>query len=130
MPSRKPPMSMWAEACEILDRAEQLRRQFYQPSRVASWEPPVDVFETERDLWILVALPGVGPNELRIAVSEGVVIVAGERRLPVQARAVIHRLEIPHGSFERRIKLPAGRYEMDRRDLADGCLVLGLRKLS
>jgi HSP20 family molecular chaperone IbpA len=130
MSSRKPPMSMWAEACEILDRAEHLRRQFYQPSRVASWEPPVDVFETERDLWILVALPGVGAAELRIAVSEGVVMVAGERRLPVQARAVIHRLEIPHGSFERRIKLPAGRYEMDRRELADGCLVLGLRKLS
>ena len=130
MSSRKPPMSMWAEACEILDRAEHLRRQFYQPSRVASWEPPVDVFETERDLWILVALPGVGAADLRIAVSEGVVIVAGERRLPVQARAVIHRLEIPHGSFERRIKLPAGRYEMDRRELADGCLVLGLRKLS
>jgi HSP20 family protein len=130
MPSRKPPISMWAEACEILDRAEHLRRQFYQPSRVASWEPPVDVFETERDLWILVALPGVGAAELQIAVSDGVVIVAGERRLPVQARAVIHRLEIPHGSFERRIKLPAGHYEMDRRDLADGCLVLSLRKLS
>jgi HSP20 family protein len=130
MLSRKPPMSMWAEACEILDRADHLRRQFYQPSRVASWEPPVDVFETERDLWILVALPGVGAAELHIAVSDGVVIVAGERRLPVQARAVIHRLEIPHGSFERRIKLPAGHYEMDRRDLADGCLVLSLRKLS
>jgi HSP20 family protein len=130
MPSRKPPMSMWAEACEILDRAENLRRQFYQPNRVASWEPPVDVFETERDLWIVVALPGVGTDQLRIAVSEGAVIVAGERRLPIQSRAVIHRREIPHGSFERRIKLPAGRYELDRRDLADGCLFLGLRKLS
>ena len=35
MPTRKPPMSMWAEACQILDRAEHLRRQFYRPSRVA-----------------------------------------------------------------------------------------------
>jgi HSP20 family molecular chaperone IbpA len=130
MPFRNPPMSMWAEACEILDRAENLRRQFYQPSRVASWEPPIDVYETERDLWIVVALPGVGADQFRIAVSDGVVIVAGERRLPIQSRAVIHRLEIPHGSFERRIKLPAGRYEMDRRDLADGCLILGLHKLS
>jgi HSP20 family protein len=129
MPSRKPPISMWADACEILDRAEHLRRQFYQPSRVASWEPPVDVFETERDLWIVVALPGVGADQLQIVISEGVVIVSGERRLPVQSRAAIHRLEIPHGSFERRIKLPVGRYELDRRDLADGCLVLGLRKL-
>ena len=130
MPSRRPPISMWAEACEILDRAEHLRRQFYQPNRIASWEPPIDVFETEHDLWIVVGLPGVGADQLEIAVSDGVVIVSGERRLPVQSRAAIHRLEIPHGSFERRIKLPAGRYELDRRDLADGCLVIGLRKLS
>ena len=130
MPSQKPPMSMWVEACDLLDRAEQLRRQFYQPSRVASWEPPVDVFETERDLWIMVALPGVGADQLRIVVDEGVVIVAGERRLPIQARAAIHRLEIPHGSFERQIRLPPGRYDLDRRELADGCLILGLRKLT
>ena len=130
MPSQKPPMSMWVEACDLLDRAEQLRRQFYRPSRVASWEPPVDVYETERDLWIIVALPGVSAEQLRIVVAEGVVIVAGERRLPIQAHAAIHRLEIPHGSFERQIKLPAGRYELYRRELADGCLILGLRKLT
>lgn len=129
MQSRKPPISMWAEACDILDRAERMRRQFYQPSRVAAWEPPVDVFETDGDLWIVAALPGVGADQLRITIADGVVVLTGERRLPVQAGATILRLEIPHGSFERRIGLPAGRYELNRRDLADGCLILGLRKL-
>jgi HSP20 family protein len=130
MSSRKPPLSMWADACELLDRAERLQRQFFHPGRAAAWEPPVDVYETARDLWVVVALPGVGAAQLEIAVADGAVIVAGERRLPAEARATIHRLEIPHGRFERRIALPAGRYELDRRDLADGCLVIGLRKLS
>ena len=42
----------------------------------------------------------------------------------------IHRLEMPHGCFERRIGLPPGRYELGRSDLADGCLTLTLRKLA
>jgi hypothetical protein len=44
--------------------------------------------------------------------------------------AMIHRLEIPHGLFERHIPLPAGRFELGRRELANGCLVLSLRKLA
>jgi len=122
-------MLMWAEACELLDRADRLQRQFFRPSRSAAWEPPVDVFETEHAVWIIAALPGVRAKQLDIAIAADSVIIAGERSLPVQSRAIIHRLEIPHGRFERRIALPAGRYEVERRDLADGCLILGLRKL-
>lgn len=129
MPSREPAMLMWAEACELLDRADRLQRQFFRPNRAAAWEPPVDIFETAHVLWILAALPGVGADQLEIAIADGSVIIAGERSLPVESHAIIHRLEIPHGRFERRIVLPAGRYEVERRDLADGCLILGLRKL-
>jgi HSP20 family protein len=130
MPNSDPSRQMWAEACEMLDRANRLQRQFFRPRSTAAWEPPVDVYETARDLWILVALPGVGADQVEIAIADGAVVVAGERRLPVEARAVIHQLEIPHGRFERRIALPAGSYRLDSRDLADGCLVIGLRKLS
>jgi HSP20 family protein len=80
-------------------------------------------------VWIIAALPGVHANQIDVAIAAGSVIIAGERSLPVESRAIIHRLEIPHGRFERRIALPAGRYEVERRDLADGCLILGLRKL-
>ena len=49
--TRDPRNLMWAEACALLDRAEQLHRQFFEPSREggrhARWEPPIDVFETE-----------------------------------------------------------------------------------
>jgi HSP20 family molecular chaperone IbpA len=128
MPTRDPAVWMWAEACELLDRAERLQRQFFRPARAAAWEPPADVFETEQDLLILVALPGVAPDRLEVGIVDGAVIVVGERPLPAEARAVIRRLEIPHGRFERRIALPAGRYEVAQRELANGCLVLRLRK--
>lgn len=134
MPTRDPKVWMWAEACELLDRAERLHRQFFRPhpavARRPSWEPPVDVLETEDELWILVALPGVKVEQLEVLVDNGTLIVTGERSMPGRTRhAIIRRLEIPYGHFERRIELPAGRFDVVRRDLIDGCLVLGLRKL-
>lgn len=96
----------------------------------AAWEPPVDVFETAAALWIVVALPGVGEEQIEVRFDGASIVVAGERRLPVQGRAaVLYRLEIPHGRFERRIELPPGRFRVGQRDLVDGCLVLSLEKL-
>jgi HSP20 family molecular chaperone IbpA len=133
MPTRDSRLWMWAEACEFLDRAERLQRQFFQPGRSPvrpNWEPPVDIVETARDLVITAALPGVAPNEVEVALDGGVLIVAGSRRLPVETRdAVIHRLEIPHGRFERQISLPPGRYEVGPWTLTHGCLQINLRKL-
>jgi HSP20 family molecular chaperone IbpA len=125
---------MWAEACELLERAERLNRQFFQPrpaqARRPAWEPPVDVLETDGELWILVALPGVGADRVEVLVEDRTLVVAGERPMPGRSRAgVIRRLEIPYGRFERRIELPPGRFDVVRRELTDGCLVLGLRKL-
>jgi HSP20 family molecular chaperone IbpA len=124
---------MWVEACEMLERAERLHRQFFrlgeQRARGPTWEPPVDVFETEHEIWILAALPGVEPGKLEVAIEDGVVVIAGERLLPVEARSgTIHRLEIPHGHFARRLALPPGRYQLGRRELINGCLALSLRK--
>ncbi len=125
---------MWAEACELLEEAERLQRQFFVPARSRSkgptWEPPVDVLETEHELAIQVALPGVGPDQLKVVIDGGTLIVTGVRPMPGQSRnTIIRRLEIPYGRFERHIELPAGRFEIGRRELADGCLLLTLRKL-
>jgi HSP20 family protein len=134
MPPREPGAWMWAEACELLERAERLNRQFFQPrpasARQPAWEPPVDVLETDGELWIVVALPGVGADRLEVLVEDGGLLVAGDRPMPGRTVAgVIRRLEIPYGHFERRIELPPGRFDILRRELVDGCLVLGLRKL-
>lgn len=134
MPTRDPKNWMWAEACELLERAERIQRQFFQLGTAASrptWEPPADIYETENMLVILVALPGVPPDRIQVGIEDsGVLVVAGERQLPPEARrAGIYRLEIPHGRFARRIGLPPGRFRLEQQDVADGCVLLRLRKL-
>jgi HSP20 family protein len=123
---------MWAEACEALARADRLQREFFRlgaPSLRPNWEPPIDVFETESELWIVAALPGVAANAVEIKLADGVIVIAGERHAPPQQReAAIHRLEIPQGRFERRIALSGGRYELAQREVRDGCLTLVLQK--
>jgi len=125
---------MWAEALEMLQTAERLQRQFFQPGAAQgtpSWEPPVDLFELDGDVWLLVALPGVTPEQLQVAIDGAAIVVRGERPLPAGSRrAAIHRLEIPYGGFQRRITLPAGRFQIIERKLENGCLVLRLQRLA
>jgi HSP20 family molecular chaperone IbpA len=124
---------MWSEACEMLARAERLHREFFRPSNALSeppvWEPPVDILESDREVLVLVALPGVDPARAEAAIEDGHLIVGGTRVLPRELRtATIHRLELPQGRFQRRVPLPPGRYSEVRRAAADGCLVVTLKK--
>ena len=132
MPTRDPANWMLSEAIDALTRAERMHRQFFQlrqpaQSRQPCWEPPVDMLETERDVLVLIALPGVNAEAV---IEDGELVVAGRRLLPPELRdAVIHRLELPQGRFERRVPLPPGRYSV-RRFAANGCLVFSLQKLA
>ncbi|MBX3502843.1 MAG: Hsp20/alpha crystallin family protein [Alphaproteobacteria bacterium] len=123
---------MWSEALQMLARAEGLHREVFRPRpspREATWEPPVDVLETDDAVLILLALPGVDPAQVKVVIEGGILVVTGERVLPDELRrAVIHRLELPRGHFERRLELPAGRYDSARNFAANGCLVVHLGK--
>ena len=125
---------MWSEAIEMLARAERLHRQLFRPAPgrpVPTWEPPVDVLETEREVLVLVALPGVEPDQVETVIEGAYLVVTGQRVLPHElAFAVIHRLELPQGRFERRIALPAGRYDAVRRAAVNGCVLITLQKAS
>ena len=117
----------------MLARAERLHREFFRPAglaaRLPAWEPPVDILETEREVLVLVALPGVHPERVDAAIDGNDLVVAGTRVLPAELQtAVIHRLELPQGRFERRVRLPAGRYGAVRRSAVDGCLLIVLQK--
>jgi HSP20 family molecular chaperone IbpA len=124
---------MWSEAFEALARAERLHREFFRPggsmSDLAVWEPPADVLETEREVLVHLALPGVDPDRVEAVIEDHCLVVAGLRVLPPELRtAVIHRLELPQGRFERRVPLPAGRYASVRRSMGNGCIVITLEK--
>lgn len=124
---------MWSEACEMLARAERLHRELFKPTGSAQrelvWEPPVDILETEREILVLAVLPGVSMESVEVTTDAGELVFAGVRSFPVELRtAVIHRLELPQGRFERRIRLPAGAYGCMRWSVADGCLLITIEK--
>jgi HSP20 family molecular chaperone IbpA len=126
---------MWSEALQMLARAERLHREVFTPAQGAqrgvNWEPPTDVLETADAVLIFVALPGVDPEKVDLAIHGGVLMISGERVLPDELRtAIIHRLELPQGRFERHVPLPAGRYGTPRSGVANGCLVIRLPKAS
>ncbi|MEC9483455.1 MAG: Hsp20 family protein [Halomonas sp.] len=131
MPSRDFNRLMWAEACEMLDRAERLHRQFFRPGYPApsnGWEPPVDIYEVSGGLWLVIAMPGAEADSIEVSMVDAELLVRARRRLPPAARrGTLHRLEIPCGQFERRLALPPGTYVLQEREWRDGCLYLGLR---
>lgn len=133
MPLRDLESWMWAEACEMLDRADRLHRQFFRPaamhSKRSTWEPPVDVYETRDEAIIMIALPGVAPEHTGVTLEGNHLIISGQRRLPVRADAEIRRLEIPYGRFERRLELPSEHFELGTREFVNGCLLISLRKI-
>lgn len=125
---------MWAEAFDLLERAERLQRQFFRfgeagASGAPRWEPPVDVFETPERLVVTVALPGVRADRIEVEAEDGALTVRASRPAPfgAETRAIRH-LEIPYGRFERRIGLPPGLYELIRNEFVDGCLYIALAK--
>ena len=126
MSTKNPLNWMLSEALEQLNRGERMRQQFGRQD--TCWEPPIDVLETERELLILVALPGVDPDNVETVIQDGVLVIRGQRTLPAELRnARILRLELPQGRFERRIALPRGRYAISR-FVMDGCVALRLAK--
>jgi HSP20 family protein len=123
---------MWSEACDVLARADRLHREFFRPAvaRLPAWEPPVDVLETEHAVLVLVALLGVDPERVEAVIEGADLLIAGVRILPPELQtAVIHRLELPQGRFERRVRLPAGVYGAVCRTSVHGCLAITLEKV-
>jgi HSP20 family molecular chaperone IbpA len=124
---------MWAQACDMLDEAERMHRRFFRlaPSTAAqaAWEPPVDMFEGEREIVIVVAMPGVAAERVHVVHERGALVIRGERPLPFTGlRLAVRQLEIPYGAFERRVQLPQGWFEVGTPELTHGCLVLRLRR--
>ena len=120
---------MWSEALRLLEQADRLHRQFFLAREPASWEPPLDVIETEGELRLQMALPGVRPDAIAVSFERDQLIVSALRTFPCrEAASRIHRVEIPYGRFERSIELPFERLELAGKTLQDGILTLTFRR--
>ena len=126
---------MWAQACDLMDQAERMHRQFFRvgasPRAQVVWQPPADVFEDANEVVVVVALPGVAADRVELSAEPGALFVRAERPLPrAAARHAMRQLEIPYGYFERRIALPPGTLELVTQELDHGCLILRFEKVA
>lgn len=93
-----------ARLFEDLDRARPLDRRLLP----GAFSPTLDAVETCDAVEIVVDVPGVPPDDLRVLVKGNVVIIAGGKLPPnpcERARASFHLVERDFGRFARAVRL-------------------------
>jgi HSP20 family protein len=87
------------------------RRELWEVARFSGprrgFQPQCDCYRTDDPpaVHLLLELPGVDPDDLRIVASGTALVVSGVRERPHPAGARYHQIEIEYGPFERRIEL-------------------------
>ena len=72
--------------------------------------PVVDVFETDRTVEIVLDLPGVTADAVRVLFKSGVLLIVGEKERPDLSRrgpASFHLVERDFGRFARAVRINA-----------------------
>ncbi|HEV7663033.1 MAG TPA: Hsp20/alpha crystallin family protein [Chloroflexota bacterium] len=81
----------------------------WERARVSgAWQPAVDVYETRGGVSVTIELPGVSPNDVAVRFVGDMVLIEGQRTMPVlDGRGIFHAAEIRRGPFRLEIHLPA-----------------------
>jgi HSP20 family protein len=129
----QPPVSALAllqqEVNDLFQRLSTLDRSEHLPG--SEWSPTVDVFESKDRLVVVIEVPGLPPESLRVVFRDGELVLSGERRARrLGPGSSFLCLERPHGRFERRIPidLPVD-VARARATLASGLLAVSLPRL-
>ncbi|MPZ77270.1 MAG: Hsp20 family protein [Deltaproteobacteria bacterium] len=134
---------IWHRANDLLQKAERIHRNFLQiaaganyhasQGRTPSWEPPINVIETDETLWVVSALPGVSADQVEVKIDGNELVIAGHRPLPECCKdGELKIWEIPLGRFERRLRVVRreGPLLLSKVSLQEGLLIIQLRKHS
>ena len=134
---------IWHRASDLLQQAGRIHRNFLQiaagaryqtsPGRSPSWEPPVNVVETDQSLWVISAIAGVAVERVDVRLEGRELIIAGVRQLPNCCDdGELKIWEIPLGRFERRVTLVGNEKPLLLGNITfhDGLLIIELRKNS
>jgi len=91
-----------------------------------TFHPPVDIFESNGKLNLVVEIPGVRKEDVTLEVRDGILYLSGSRRRTEEGDGgTIRRLERVYGSFHRHFHLPEGVKEEDiKAEYRDGLLFL------
>jgi HSP20 family protein len=120
-------------ADDIRELFEDLALSLKHEQRAYSGEcqPTLDVLETDEAIHVVVDVPGVPRDALRVVFRTGVLIVAGEKApSPIGAQQSYHLVEREFGRFARAVRV-TGAFDIQhaRASLGDGELKITLPKI-
>jgi HSP20 family protein len=120
-------------ADDIRELFDDLARSLKHEQRAYSGEchPTLDVLETDEAVEIVVDVPGVPRDALRIVFRTGVLIVAGEKApVPTGTQQSYHLVEREFGRFARAVRV-TGAFDVQqaRATLREGELTIVLPKI-
>ena len=98
---------------------------------LATWAPPVDIYETENELVIKADLPDVQDKDIDVRVENNTLTIRGERKFEQNVNEDNYlRIERSYGSFMRSFSLPnTVSSENIRAEYRNGVLTLHMTKL-
>jgi HSP20 family protein len=97
---------------------------------LASWAPPVDIYETENELVVKADLPDLQDKDIDVRVANNTLTIRGERKFEKDIKEDNYlRIERAYGSFTRSFSLPnTVSSENIRAEYRNGVLTLHMAK--
>ena len=73
----------------------------------STWNPSVDIYETENALVMKAELPGIDENDIELKIEDNTLTLKGDRKFEKETKEEnYHRIERSYGSFYRSFTLP------------------------
>ena len=97
---------------------------------LATWAPPVDIYETENELVVKAELPDFQDKDIDVRITNNTLTIRGERKFEKDLKEENYlRIERAYGSFVRSFSLPnTVSAENIRADYRNGVLTLHMAK--
>jgi HSP20 family protein len=97
---------------------------------LATWAPPVDIYETENELVVKAELPDFQDKDIDVRIANNTLTIRGERKFEKDVKEENYlRIERAYGSFMRSFSLPnTVSSENIRADYRNGVLTLHMAK--
>ena len=97
---------------------------------LATWAPPVDIYETENELVVKAELPDLQDKDIDVRITNNTLTIRGERKFEKDVKEENYlRIERAYGAFMRSFSLPNSvSSENIRADYRNGVLTLHMAK--